>query len=88
MVLANSLFSELHKPIITSPDTEGVEEKSLRKELFEEIRSYGTTSALPALYTTRSEKAEEEGSKIKHAVQAAAGRTSWLSVQSHPTCPS
>ena len=40
-VLAYSLFPEPHKPIITSPNTEGVEEKSLPKELLDEMRSYG-----------------------------------------------
>ena len=38
------------------------------------MRSYGTTSALPALYATRSEKAEEEESKTNNATKAAAGK--------------
>ena len=77
-MLANSSFPEPHKPIITSPNTEGVEEKSLPKELLDEMRSYGTTPALPAPSATRSEKAEEEGSKITNAVKAAAGRRTSL----------
>ena len=72
-MLANNLFPEPHKPI-TLPNTEGVEEKSLPKELLEEMRSYGTTSALPALYATRSEKAEEEESKTNNATKAVAGK--------------
>ena len=74
IVLANSLFPEPHMPIITLLTTEGVEEKSLPKELLEEMRSYGTTSALRAPSATRSEKAEEEESEINNATKAAAGK--------------
>ena len=49
------------------------------KELLDEMRSYGTTSALPAPSAARSEKAEEEESKITNAVKAAAGRRTSLS---------
>ena len=77
-MLANSSFPEPHKPIITLPNTEGMEEKSPPKELLDEMRSYDTTSALLATSATRSEKAEAEESKITNAVKAAAGRRTSL----------